>query len=162
MRYVISADDLGASPGVTARILEAADAGLLTSVSAIATGVAVEDGVREAQRRGLRVSLHLNKRLSLKHAAYIMVVAWTFSLIMAALPLVGVSDYRKFAVCLPFETEGAVSLGYVVFLMFIIRHRHLLRRGSGARRPSGCFSPSWMHLPRWSHAPEVGSRTRSR
>lgn len=60
MHYVISADDLGASRGVTARILEAADTGLLTSVSAIATGVAVEYGVREAQRRGLRVSLHLN------------------------------------------------------------------------------------------------------
>jgi len=64
-------------------------------------------------------AMHLNKRLSLKHAAYIMVGAWTFSIIMASLPLFGVSDYRKFAVCLPFETEGAVSKGYVIFLMII-------------------------------------------
>jgi hypothetical protein len=63
--------------------------------------------------------MHLNKRLSLKHAAYIMVGAWSFSILLAALPLFGVSDYRKFAVCLPFETEGAVSKGYVVFLMVI-------------------------------------------
>ena len=64
-------------------------------------------------------AMHLNKRLSLKHAAYIMIGAWSFSILMASLPLFGVSDYRKFAVCLPFEAEGAVSNGYVIFLMVI-------------------------------------------
>ena len=64
-------------------------------------------------------AMHLNKRLSLKHAAYIMVGAWTFSIFMASLPLFGVSDYRKFAVCLPFETDGPASKGYVIFLMVI-------------------------------------------
>ena len=64
-------------------------------------------------------AMHLNKRLSLKHAAYIMGAAWSFSILMAALPLLGVSDYRKFAVCLPFETEDAISKGYVIFLMVI-------------------------------------------
>ena len=64
-------------------------------------------------------AMHLNKRLSLKHAAYIMAAAWTFSILMAALPLFGVSDYRKFAVCLPFETDDAVSKGFVIFLMVI-------------------------------------------
>lgn len=48
-----------------------------------------------------------------------MGAAWAFSIIMAALPLFGVSDYRKFAVCLPFETEDAISKGYVIFLMVI-------------------------------------------
>lgn len=64
-------------------------------------------------------AMHLNKRLSLRHAGYIMIFGWMFSLTMAVLPLVGVSDYRKFAVCLPFETTGPASLAYVVFLMFI-------------------------------------------
>lgn len=65
-------------------------------------------------------AMHLNKRLSLKHAGYIMACGWTFALIMAVLPLFGVSDYRKFAICLPFETTtGPASLTYVVFLMFI-------------------------------------------
>ncbi|XP_014245069.1 lutropin-choriogonadotropic hormone receptor isoform X2 [Cimex lectularius] len=64
-------------------------------------------------------AMHLNKRLSLKHAAYIMLCGWTFAIIMATLPLVGVSDYRKFATCLPFETSTTWSLTYVVFLMFI-------------------------------------------
>lgn len=65
-------------------------------------------------------AMHLNKRLSLRHAGVIMFFGWTFSITMAVLPLFGVSDYRKFAVCLPFETtNGAASLSYVVFLMFI-------------------------------------------
>ena len=64
-------------------------------------------------------AMHLNKRLSLRHASYIMAIGWFFALIMALLPLVGVSDYRKFAVCLPFEVGNSVSKGYVIFLMFI-------------------------------------------
>lgn len=48
-----------------------------------------------------------------------MTVGWSFAILMALLPLLGVSDYRKFAVCLPFETETPGSLTYVVFLMVI-------------------------------------------
>ncbi|XP_006570260.2 lutropin-choriogonadotropic hormone receptor isoform X2 [Apis mellifera] len=64
-------------------------------------------------------AMHLNKRLSLKHAGYIMTVGWCFALSMASLPLIGVSDYRKFAICLPFETNGNAALAYVIFLMLI-------------------------------------------
>ncbi|XP_049878273.1 lutropin-choriogonadotropic hormone receptor-like [Pectinophora gossypiella] len=64
-------------------------------------------------------AMHLNKRLSLRHAAAVMAVGWAFSLTAAALPLLGVSDYRKFAVCLPFETSTPTSLGYVVALLVI-------------------------------------------
>lgn len=65
-------------------------------------------------------AMHLNKRLSLRHAGYIMAIGWAFALTMAILPLFGISDYRKFAVCLPFETTtGPGSLAYVIFLMFI-------------------------------------------
>lgn len=64
-------------------------------------------------------AMHLNKRLSLKNAGYIMFFGWVFALLMAVLPLVGVSDYRKFATCLPFETNSTWSLTYVVFLMII-------------------------------------------
>ncbi|KAL7740368.1 hypothetical protein ACLKA6_013166 [Drosophila palustris] len=65
-------------------------------------------------------AIHLNKRLSLRQAGYIMSVGWVFALLMALLPLLGVSDYRKFAVCLPFETTtGVASLTYVISLMFI-------------------------------------------
>jgi hypothetical protein len=44
-------------------------------------------------------------------AGYIVSAGWLMSLILALLPLFGISDYRKFAVCLPFETGDSVSLG---------------------------------------------------
>ncbi|CAH1104067.1 unnamed protein product, partial [Psylliodes chrysocephalus] len=64
-------------------------------------------------------AMHLNKRLSLKHAGYIMICGWSFAIVMAIMPIFNISDYRKFAVCLPFETSDTASLTYVVFLMFI-------------------------------------------
>ncbi|KAJ8967185.1 hypothetical protein NQ314_003014 [Rhamnusium bicolor] len=64
-------------------------------------------------------AMHLNKRLSLKHAGYIMICGWSFATVMGIMPIFNISDYRKFAVCLPFETNDAASLTYVVFLMFI-------------------------------------------
>ncbi|XP_057341301.1 lutropin-choriogonadotropic hormone receptor isoform X2 [Microplitis mediator] len=64
-------------------------------------------------------AIHLNKRLSLKNAGYIMTIGWIFSLTMAVLPFLGVSDYRKFAICLPFEIDGTASLSYLLFLMLI-------------------------------------------
>ncbi|XP_035218752.1 follicle-stimulating hormone receptor-like, partial [Stegodyphus dumicola] len=64
-------------------------------------------------------AMHLNKRLSLRHAGYIMFAGWTFASAMAAMPLFGVSDYKKFAICLPFETEDVYSLSYVIFLILI-------------------------------------------
>lgn len=64
-------------------------------------------------------AMHLNKRLSLRHASYIMSVGWIFALTMAVLPLLGVSDYRAYSVCLPMEVNKTGSLVYVIFLMFI-------------------------------------------
>ena len=48
-----------------------------------------------------------------------MCAGWSFAIIMASLPLLGISGYWKYAVCLPFETDDGLSLGYVVFLMLI-------------------------------------------
>lgn len=64
-------------------------------------------------------AMQLNKRLSLRHASCIMTFGWIFALSMAAMPLMGISDYRKFAICLPFETDSLVDMAYVVFLMLI-------------------------------------------
>ncbi|VEN40464.1 unnamed protein product [Callosobruchus maculatus] len=64
-------------------------------------------------------AMHLNKRLSLKHAGYIMICGWSFAIVMALMPIFNISDYRKFAVCLPFEISDPASLTYVVFLMFV-------------------------------------------
>ena len=62
-------------------------------------------------------AMHLNKRLSLKHAGVVMIFGWVFATFMAILPLYGVSDYRKFAICLPFETRDPISLVYIIILI---------------------------------------------
>ncbi|XP_067129760.1 LOW QUALITY PROTEIN: follicle-stimulating hormone receptor-like [Centruroides vittatus] len=62
-------------------------------------------------------AMHLNKRLSLRHAGYIMAIGWIFALSMSVLPLVGISDYKKFAICLPFEADTHLSIAYIVFLI---------------------------------------------
>ncbi|KPL94032.1 thyrotropin receptor-like protein [Sarcoptes scabiei] len=62
-------------------------------------------------------AMHLNKRLSLRAASIVMSFGWFFALLMATLPLFGVNDYRKVAVCLPFEIDNLVSLCYVIILI---------------------------------------------
>ncbi|XP_060080836.1 leucine-rich repeat-containing G-protein coupled receptor 5-like [Ylistrum balloti] len=62
-------------------------------------------------------ALQFNKRLTLKSAGVIMTVGWIFCIAVASLPLFEISDYRKFAICLPFETSERESLAYVCFIM---------------------------------------------
>ena len=50
---------------------------------------------------------HANHPLSV--AGYIMLGGWLWSSTLASLPLFGISDYRKFAICLPFEVEDIIS-----------------------------------------------------
>ncbi|XP_041366916.1 uncharacterized protein LOC121381645 [Gigantopelta aegis] len=62
-------------------------------------------------------AMQLNKRLSLRHSSYIMLGGWIYATLLASLPLFGISDYRTFAVCLPFEIKSLISKGYVCFIM---------------------------------------------
>jgi len=49
--------------------------------------------------------------------AIAMACGWLVCITIASLPLFEISDYRKFANCLPFETGNSVSLGkYMVCL----------------------------------------------
>lgn len=61
-RIVVTADDYGLTRGVTDTILEAADAGILTRVSILANGTAVDFALAEYLKRKekLELSLHLN------------------------------------------------------------------------------------------------------
>ncbi|CAI9726005.1 leucine-rich repeat-containing G-protein coupled receptor 5-like [Octopus vulgaris] len=62
-------------------------------------------------------TMQLDKRLSLRRAGYIMLIGWIFAITVAAMPLFGISNYQKFAICLPFETGDVLSLVYVCFIM---------------------------------------------
>ena len=48
----------------------------------------------------------------------LMAVGWAFGILMGILPIVGVSDYTKTAICLPFDVSSTpLALPYVLFLL---------------------------------------------
>ncbi|XP_043112122.1 lutropin-choriogonadotropic hormone receptor [Puntigrus tetrazona] len=62
-------------------------------------------------------ALRLERRLGLRHASTIMVVGWALCLVMALLPLTGVSSYNKVSMCLPMDIETPLSQAYVILLL---------------------------------------------
>lgn len=64
-------------------------------------------------------AMHVNKRLRMCHIALIMGAGWAFSLLVALLPLVGVSSYSKVSICLPMDIDGPGSQLYVVAVLIL-------------------------------------------
>ncbi|PNF26484.1 hypothetical protein B7P43_G14323 [Cryptotermes secundus] len=64
-------------------------------------------------------AIYLNKRLKLRAAARIMAAGWTYSVIMAALPLFGISSYSTTSICLPMETKDLKDVAYLISLLVI-------------------------------------------
>ncbi|KAF2362724.1 Leucine-rich repeat [Trinorchestia longiramus] len=64
-------------------------------------------------------AIHLNKRLKLIMACKIMLVGWIYALLMAVLPLLGVSDYSKTSICLPMDASSATAMGYLMALLLV-------------------------------------------
>ncbi|XP_077437302.1 lutropin-choriogonadotropic hormone receptor-like [Vanacampus margaritifer] len=62
-------------------------------------------------------AMDLNKRLGMHHVVAIMVAGWVFSLLVALLPLVGVSSYSKVSVCLPMDIDTKASRAYVMIVL---------------------------------------------
>ncbi|KAJ0176414.1 hypothetical protein K1T71_007593 [Dendrolimus kikuchii] len=50
-------------------------------------------------------AIYLERRISLGTSAKIMLGGWMFSILMAGLPLAGVSDYSSTSICLPVESK---------------------------------------------------------
>ncbi|XP_056147282.1 lutropin-choriogonadotropic hormone receptor-like [Lampris incognitus] len=71
------------------------------------------------RRHTIANAMYLNKRLRLRHAGAIMGAGWAFSLLVALLPLVGVSSYSKVSICLPMDIETLGSQVYVVAVLFL-------------------------------------------
>lgn len=65
-------------------------------------------------------AVHLNRRLSLQKAMVIMFIGYTFALSMAIMPLNGISDYKKFSICLPLDIDSNLSSQiYIISLISI-------------------------------------------
>lgn len=62
-------------------------------------------------------AMHVNKRLRMHHVTAMMGAGWGFSLLVALLPLVGVSSYGKVSICLPMDIDTPVSQAYVVAVL---------------------------------------------
>ncbi|XP_070772285.1 lutropin-choriogonadotropic hormone receptor-like [Enoplosus armatus] len=62
-------------------------------------------------------AMHVNKRLRMHHVTAMMVAGWGFSLLVALLPLVGVSSYSKVSICLPMDIDTVGSQVYVVAVL---------------------------------------------
>ena len=61
--------------------------------------------------------LQLDKRLKLSFAFKIMLAGWLYSILMASLPLNGVSSYSKTSICLPMETRNNYDKAYLIFIL---------------------------------------------
>ncbi|KAM4521547.1 thyrotropin receptor [Odontesthes bonariensis] len=64
-------------------------------------------------------AMRLDRKLRLHHAAAVMLGGWIFCLLLALLPLVGVSSYQKVSICLPMDTQSTVSQVYILAVLVL-------------------------------------------
>ncbi|XP_033956015.1 lutropin-choriogonadotropic hormone receptor-like [Pseudochaenichthys georgianus] len=64
-------------------------------------------------------AMQVNKRLRMHHVTALMGAGWVFSLLVALLPLVGVSSYSKVSICLPMDIDSLASQIYVVAVLIL-------------------------------------------
>uniref|UniRef100_A0A8C4NY81 Thyrotropin receptor n=2 Tax=Dicentrarchus labrax TaxID=13489 RepID=A0A8C4NY81_DICLA len=67
--------------------------------------------------RAIFYAMRPDRKIRLRHAAVMMLVGWLLCVILALLPVVGVSSYQKVSICLPMDTETTAAQGYVVFVL---------------------------------------------
>ena len=63
------------------------------------------------------VSVFKRRKLTNCQVYIIMAVGWIFGVLVASLPMVGVSDYNTVAICLPFNVAGVGDKAFVVSLL---------------------------------------------
>ncbi|KAM3861423.1 thyrotropin receptor [Diretmus argenteus] len=64
-------------------------------------------------------AMRLDRKLRLPHAAAVMLGGWIFCLLLALLPLVGVSSYQKVSICLPMDTQSTVAQVYIISVLVL-------------------------------------------
>ncbi|KAM8946506.1 lutropin-choriogonadotropic hormone receptor [Pelodytes ibericus] len=64
-------------------------------------------------------AMQLDRKLRLRHAILIMVGGWIFSILIAVLPLAGVSNYIKVSICLPMDIETPLSQAYIIIILVL-------------------------------------------
>lgn len=64
-------------------------------------------------------AMRLDRKLRLHHAAAVMLGGWIFCLILALLPLVGVSSYQKVSICLPMDMKSTAAQVYIILVLLL-------------------------------------------
>ncbi|XP_069810454.1 lutropin-choriogonadotropic hormone receptor isoform X1 [Dendropsophus ebraccatus] len=64
-------------------------------------------------------AMQLDRKLRIRHAILIMLGGWIFSLLIAILPLIGVSNYIKVSICLPMDIETPLSQAYIIIILVL-------------------------------------------
>jgi thyroid stimulating hormone receptor len=62
-------------------------------------------------------AIFLTKRLNRRNATFIMIFGYVFSIILASLPLLGVSNYSSTSICLPMRAEFTRDVIYLLTLL---------------------------------------------
>ncbi|XP_050336852.1 follicle-stimulating hormone receptor isoform X2 [Bactrocera neohumeralis] len=62
-------------------------------------------------------AMHLNKRIKLRAACYIMAAGWVYSIVMSLLPLFGISNYSSTSICLPMEISDSYDTAFLVVIL---------------------------------------------
>ncbi|XP_061098629.1 thyrotropin receptor-like [Conger conger] len=64
-------------------------------------------------------AMRLDRKLRLTHAAAAMLAGWLLCLLLALLPLTGISSYQKVSICLPMDTQSLAARVYVVSVLVL-------------------------------------------
>uniref|UniRef100_A0A4W5KMR8 Thyroid stimulating hormone receptor n=1 Tax=Hucho hucho TaxID=62062 RepID=A0A4W5KMR8_9TELE len=64
-------------------------------------------------------AMRLDRKLRLTHATAVMLAGWFFCLLLAMLPLVGISSYQKVSICLPMDTQSTMAQVYIVSVLIL-------------------------------------------
>ncbi|CAH1392620.1 unnamed protein product [Nezara viridula] len=66
----------------------------------------------------IRHALYLNM-LDIQITSHIMIGGWVYSIIMALLPLIGVSSYSTTSLCLPMDSNDYISQVYIITMIVV-------------------------------------------
>lgn len=58
-----------------------------------------------------------DRKMRLRHAVMLMLIGWLLCVILALLPVVGVSSYQSVSICLPMNIETTAAQAYVVSVL---------------------------------------------
>ncbi|KAM3602557.1 uncharacterized protein V6R79_006103 [Siganus canaliculatus] len=64
-------------------------------------------------------AMRLDRKLHLHHAAAVMLGGWIFCLLLALLPLIGVSSYQKVSICLPMDNQSTLAQVYILTVLVL-------------------------------------------